>query len=739
MTRYSLRKNAFSSGEISPLLEARNDFQRVQTGALKMRGYLPLRQGGFTRAPGTFFRGYTDGNNPARLIDFEFAADDAVILEFTAFKMRVWRYGQLVDGGGSPYELVTPYDAAALARLSWVQSADVIYLADGTLPVQKLSRLALDNWTISALALDSGPFRAQNLDEALTLEASAETGAGITLTASSAFFEADHVGSLIRLAGVDYSDIPLWKGNASVSVGDQWRYGDNIYELTAGTNSGVNPPIHTEGTRVVDPNGAAWKFLSDGTGIVRVVSITSPTIAVVDVVKRLPRAVVSDPTYRFEEGAWSDRYGYPKALEIYDQRLVAAATPSDPRTVWFSTAGAFEDFEPSTEADGAFAYAIAGQNTLNRILWLRAGSKALHIGALGEEYSTRSVDDSTVIGPTTAAFGRDSGIGSADAQPIAPDGWPIFISKDRARIIELRYSFEDDAVRARELSLPSEHLGAERFQEIVWQSSPLRLAWTRRAIGDLVAMVHEPVEDVLGFAPYPVAGGVVESVAVSSDASAEIDVLTMVVRRTIDGQTVRMVEEQAATYGVLSGAQPIAEAVHLFASSLFLPAPADDTFSMPHLVGETVYAWTDKGEFGPFVVPAGGDVQLPEAVSRALIGLFDADHLVRDVPMRPPAPDGDTDDRKRRIHATIGVRLHRTAAGTVRAVERDVNAPERAGKPATLIPRQVAAALTEGFTGLVKVEAPSGMADDIMLEYRPSGGAPMTILGHTVPVEEGGA
>jgi len=414
MTRTSPAQFAFSSGEISPLLWRRPDYQRFQTGMAACRGFLPLRQGGFTRAPGTLYRGTTRMNLPARLIAFRFAVNDAVTLEFTAFRMRVWRYGVLVDVTGSPgtpYELVTPYDDAAIARLSSVQSADVIWLADGQKPVHKLSRFALDNWTIAPAAFNDGPFRVQNLSESLTLQASATTGT-ITLTASSAFFVAAHVGSLIRLSPTDYTNIPLWTGNTTASVGQKMRYDGKAYQLTVGIGTGVNPPVHSSGTQKVQLSPAvSWKFLNDGVGIVRITAITSSTSATATVLQTLPDEVKDDPTYRFEEGAWSDRWGYPSCPEIYDQRLVAAATPSDPRTIWFSAVGGFEEFEPGTEVDSAFAYAIAGGSSVNRILWLARGKAGLHVGALGEEHSTRSADKNTAISIETTVFSFDSSIG----------------------------------------------------------------------------------------------------------------------------------------------------------------------------------------------------------------------------------------------------------------------------------------------------------------------------------------
>src|SRR5690606_10199831 len=123
----------------------------------------------------------------------------------------------------------------------------------------------------------------------------------------------------------------------------------------------------------------------------------------------------------------------------------------------------------------------------------------------------------------------------------------------------------------------------------------------------LAAMLYDRDEDVLGWARCSVAGGFVESMAVSPSADGTADVLTMIVRRSIGGETVRMIERQSVIYGLLSD-QPIAEANHAFAASIFLPEDPTDSFSLPHLAGEIVMAWTDKGQFGPLEVSDEGNV-----------------------------------------------------------------------------------------------------------------------------------
>lgn len=738
MTRTSPPQVAFSSGEIDPLLHRRFDYQRFQTGLAKCRGFLPLAQGGFTRAPGTIHRGETRGNAPAVLIPFEFADDDALVLEFSHLRMRVWRYGALVMSGPTPYELVTPYAEADLPGLRWVQSADVIYLADGLHPIQRLARYGLASWTIGPQVYAAGPFRVQNLDPARTVQASATTGS-ITLTASAALFAANHVGSLMMLAPTDFTTIALFTTNEAVTVGELRRNGDNVYELTmrTGANVGQNAPIHTEGEALTD-NKTKWKFVSDATGIVRITAVTDATHATATVLKTVPTACVDSPSYRWSEGAWSDRYGYPAVIDLYDQRLVAAATPAEPRTVWFSTAGDYADFAPGTEADEAFAYTIAGDGSVNRIVGLRRGSSGLHIFALGEEYSTRAESRAQVIGPTTAVFGLDSSIGASPARAIAPQGNPIFISRDKRRVLEVAYSFQSDANEVRPLSRIAQHLGADGFEEIVWQGSPEPTAWLRQSTGGLVAMVHDASEDVLGWATLPVAGGFVESMAVSPAADGSSDVVTLVVRRTIGGETVRWIEELAPIYGTLTGAEPIAEACHLFAAAIFTPGSASATFAVPHLAGETVYAWTDAGEAGPFVAAGDGSVTLPAAVTRATIGLFDDSHYVETLDIQAAAADGNTMGRPKRLYSGCAIALHRTAQLRAQVVERRFAEPAQTSQLRNLVPQQVAADLTLGWSGIAQAELPSGHATEVALRILPWAGAPATVTAIVPTVQEGG-
>jgi hypothetical protein len=826
MTASRGHQTAFSSGEIDPRLHAREDFIRHQSGLAACCGFLPMRQGGVTRAPGTIFKGTTRANAAAVRLPFVFAADDAVELEFSAGKMRVWRYGALVMRNGAPYELDTPFGAADLPNLTAAQDADVMYLLDGRHPMQQLTRLALDSWTLAPAALEAGPFRAQNLDEDITLQClidgqaiaawsdSAALVAGdlrsnggrvyrfvnftttaasglneddravppshtsgtvayffsydpapqelteanwtfvadvtatetVTLRASQPLFTSEHVGALMLLEPEDWTQVPIWVGNTKKARGSLIRYDGNVYQLGKMSGSGasysggdaelgVNPPVHSAGVVRTDANqGTVYRHVSTEQGIVEIASITSPTEAVARVVEPVPQPIYDDPTYRWSIGAWNALHAHPRFIAWHEQRMFAAGADTEPRTVSASAQGAYRSFLPGSEAPDAFSYDIGGAGSRNAILWLLSSKRGIFIGTLGEVRRGHGGGTDEPIGPTTFRADLVAPVGSAPIQPAAPFGWPIYISRDRARVFEVRFNLSQDEMRPLELSLPSAHLGAAGFRQIVWQSAPEETGWLRRADGTLAVLTYDPDQDVLGWSWVPVAGGFVEHLSVSPSADGAQDVVTAIVRREIDGQTLRCVEELATP----RPDTPVLERNHAFCSVEIAAAQPTTEFNVPHLAGETVAAWTDEGGFEGLTVGPEGAVTLPLPATRAIIGLFDDTHRIQTLPLRAAARDGDSRGRKRQLKRGTGIMVLDTAGGTVRTLERHAGQSWQAGAAHRLFERS---ALSDhsARSGTLDTDATTGMADEVALEIRPQGLTPLTLTGIIAAIDEEGA
>jgi hypothetical protein len=161
MTAVHSLQATFARGEASPRLRVRSDIEHWRGFLDKCRNAVIMRQGGVRRRPGTRYAGLAKGQSSdsiVRLIRFVFSVDQSYIIELGNLYARFWTQGGPVLSGGSPYEIVTPWTAADLARLQFDQSADVLYLVHPNYAPRKLTRLAETNWTITDVPFEDGPY-----------------------------------------------------------------------------------------------------------------------------------------------------------------------------------------------------------------------------------------------------------------------------------------------------------------------------------------------------------------------------------------------------------------------------------------------------------------------------------------------------------------------------------------------------------------------------------------------------
>jgi hypothetical protein len=750
VTRSVQTSSNFTAGEVSPVLQARTDFQRRRTGVQRANGFLPIAEGGLMRCPGTVHWGFTRGDAPVRLISFEFNANDAVVLEFYPLIMRVRRYGALVMAGGVPYEMVHPYDADAIARLNWVQSADVIYLADGVLPLHRLARYALDNWTISIPAMDKGPFREINTDKVKKITASAATGT-VALTSDFDIFTAAHVGSLLRLEVESWPDVSLWTptGDAAgaTTVVDETRVrnAQKVY-LAKTTKGGQNAPVHDEGIEQTATNPVVkWEYLSDNYGVLRITAVSGPRAATATVLRRLPEPLIDTlpaykpaATYRWAEGAWSDVHGYPAVLTLFDQRLFAARTISEPRAIWASTIGGYLDFTTGTQADEALSLVVAGEGSMNPIQWLAAGARALHIGAQAEEYSLHTLTRGSAVAINNVAISRDSSVGSSDQEPVTPEGTPLFLSRDGRKLYELTYNVENDAIIPRDLTLPARHLGLQRFAQIVWQGDPVSLLWVRRASGDLAVLRYSRGEDLLGWSTVSLAGGVCENMVVTRAASDQAALLIFAVRRMIDGTERRSIEALAVPPGWDFMPPGDVPATHLFCATVQEPEEPADTFSVPHLAGMEVTVWADSLDHGIRTIASDGTLTLDHPVDRMEAGLFDPTHMADLFDLATTGGDLANGD-VRRVESAPALHVFATQQGEVQTVSREFGQADVVSLPVPMVALSVAADGLAPQSGLLRPPIAGGFSRNAGLRIKPVSGAALTVLAVSVIVEKGAA
>lgn len=683
MARETAMQTAFNAGEWRRTLDGRVDQERYRAACRELVNFVPLVEGpAELRAGARFVAEPHDETRPVTLIPFEFNAEQAYVLEFGEFTLRVFTLGGLVLSGGLPYVTATPFSAEQARRLQWKQSADVMWLAHPDLPPQRLERLADDDWRIEGYDPDWAPFAVENTDQTLTVYASASTGAAITLTASSDLFLPEHVGSLIRLREVPESEHSPWEQRAdpisqdtggTISVdpntGSTVVWEGNVYRAVAGSGSttGRRPPIHGPDDPAEESDGRlTWRYLHSGAGYARITGYTSATVVTAEVVHFLPASVVgvSGATFRWAWGAWDSVRGYPRALAFFEDRLWWGGTRADPDSVWATRPGGdYDDFRPSDDAEGALLHRLNAEQP--NVIESMAATKVLQLLTSGGVFPAQGSDPSLAASvENLLSVERQVSYGArAGVQALVVDSVSVFVQRSGRALRELLFDFDQDSFQAPDLAKVSAHLVAAGVARMAYQQEPNRTLWCVLDDGGLVAATYDRPQEVLGWWRCALGAGdgvaEVESLAVIQHEAQDVDQVWLAVKRTFAGgrvlRSVEFLERQIIETSALE------DAFFVDCGSSYEGAPTDTVTGLARLEGQTVRILAD-GARAPDQVVAGGQVTIPEAASKIHVGLGYDGVLV---PMRFEAggSDGVAQGRQKRI-GRIVVRFWRTAEGT---------------------------------------------------------------------------
>lgn len=435
MVKVNSTINSFTSGVLSPWLKGRIDIDAYNKGAGQIINCLGRPFGGILRRPGFTYIGETKTTGSTRLIPFVFSITQAFIIELGVGYIRFWKDGSLIETvPDTPYEIVNSFTEDQISNLQFAQTNDVLYLVcDGSIP-QKLSRISDVSWSLADLDYTGGPFLLENTTT-ITLDPSAETGTGITITASDDVFEEDHIGS-------------YWSIN----------------------NAKVVDGITTQ-------------------GFVKITGFTSATSVTADVIKDLLDATA---TNIWAEGAWSDVRGYPKNITFHQGRLWLGNTQTQVQTVWGSEPLIFNNFslEDGLQRD------LPSQQ-YNFITGL-ASSRDLAAITYGAPFIIGSGTSSALTAENIEAKqqGRDGG---EFLQPVIIGTYIYYIKRGGNKLMEFVYSYEVDGYRTDNISLLSENLLELGIKEMSLQNNEDNILWMIRNDGKIVTVTKETNQKVQSF------------------------------------------------------------------------------------------------------------------------------------------------------------------------------------------------------------------------------------------------
>lgn len=622
MARVSAPICTFDAGEWGPELYGRFDLPKYLNAQRLISNFINLAYGPATRRPGTRFVAETKDSKPADLIPFVFSTIQAYQIEATDQLFRFYRNrGRLESPPGTPVEVAVPYLEAEIGDLKWTQSADVLYLAHPKYQPRKLTRTSATAFSISLLDFRDGPYLDVNIT-ATTLQPSAASGAGITITASAvagindgAGFKATDVGRLIRI-------------------------------------------LH----------GSTW-------GYAKIVGFTDTTHVTADVKSNFG-ATTAQATWRL--GAWSETTGWPAAITFHEERLWFANTASQPQTLWGSVSGDYENFLPSSvsggliTADNALNWTIS-DDRVNAIIWMSAG-RQLNVGTIGGEFTVQASSLNEGLTPTNITVRRDGTLGSVNILPLRINNQVLFVQRAARRMHELSYSFNDDAYVASEATIFARHLFQDGITRLAYQQEPWGIVWACTNDGALRGMTYlrDERQQILKEAwhRHQLGGTDVKVLSISVIPGETQDELWLVVERTINGTTKRYVEFMEDEF-LPADSSDKAECFFVDCGLSYDGEPATTMSGLGHLEGETVQILAD-GATHPDKVVTGGQVILEREASKAQIGLGSRAEL-ETMDLEAGSQDGAAAGKPKRV-SRVYVRFANTLGGKIgRPALRDRN------------------------------------------------------------------
>jgi hypothetical protein len=562
--------------------------------------------------------------------------------------------------------LPTQWLEADLFKMRFSQSADVIFVACDGYRQQRIERRSTRSWSVVRYQSETGPFTV-GVTRDVKLTPSVTEGNG-TLTASSAFFNSDHVGAIFslfqegftvssQLAAEDqYTDVMKVTG---VSGDRDWSY--TVSGTWAGTlrwrrswdgpDQGFKDFRRDSGTTATDITGNVTANNSDtdsnaiiyyklgfklgeytsgtatisitydgggGSGVCRVVAYNSPTSVDVEILEPFNS---TKATSDWREGEWSANQIWPSAVTFAEGRLWWSGSDR----LWGSVSDGFEDFDDSTEGDsGPISRSIA-TGGVNDTQWLLALQRLL-VGTEGAVSTVKSSSFDEPLTPTNLSIKDSSSTGASSVDPARVDTRGLFVDRSGRALFELSFDGTSSDYNATQMSKLATDLFSAGIKTLSVQRRPDTRIWLVNNDGSCVCVVYEPLEQVLAFIPMET-DGTFESVAVLP--ADDQDRVYFVVNRTVNGSTVRYVEKMALDSEVKP--TTLCKVMDAFASGT--NSPTSTTIHVgTHLQGESVVVWADgaplvtlgtNGYTTPntYTVDGSGNITVGAAVTNWVAGI----------------------------------------------------------------------------------------------------------------------
>lgn len=675
---------SFAGGEVTREFFGRIDDVKYQTGLALCRNFIVLPHGPVAnRAGSRFVREVKDSARRTELIPFAFSDEQTVVIEFGHHYFRFHTDGATVLLAGVPYELAHTYDETELSDVRFEQSADVISLTHPSHPPRELRRTSATSWAIIDVAF------APDVGIPASPIATATPGATPGTPSTQEY--------VVTAVGNDGKD----EGRQSVVA----SCSNNLYDDGAYNEIAFSAVVGAARYNVYKRVSGLFGYIGQTDQLL----FRDDNIAA-DLGKTPPLA----------QNPFNATDQYPACVSYFDQRRVFGSTNAEPQRTWLTKEGTESnlDYSLPTQDTDAISFRVAARDA-NRIRHIVPMSDLILLTSTAAWRVTSINTDA--LTPTSISARPQVTAGANGARPVVVNSTMIFATARGGHLREFGYQSDKNGYSSADISLRAPHLfDGFDITRLAFSAAPYPIVWAVSTSGKLIGLTYVPEEKIGAYHQHDTLNGEFESCCVV--AEGDDDVLYVVVRRDINGQSVRYVERMPS--------RMFSDKTHSFfvdCGGVYDGPQTTTVTGLDWLEGETVSILAD-GAVRPQQVVIGGTIALDEAASYVVAGLpINADFQTMPLSMEIP---GYGTGRPKNV-AAVYLKVYQSAAPFAGPTFDELT-------EAKWRTTETYGSSPELRDGEIEIVIKSAWTDDGSICVRHSDPVPLTVLAYTLDITLGG-
>lgn len=610
MSDFRSHARSFTGGEVTEEFYGQLTDVKFQTGLARCRNMIVKPHGPVANRPGTYFvKAAKFADKKAHILPFTFSTTQTMALEFgdqyirfhtnggtlSAGTPTAWNsgtaytLGSLASSGGvnyycilahtnqappnatywyampadGTYEIPSPYLEADVFALNFEQDQDVITISNVNYDTRELRRYGATDWRL--------------VPSVFTSELSAPTSVTATPTGGG-------------------SNSYSYKVTAIGSDGIQ----ESAVSATATCSNGsLSPTVFNTTTYSAVTGALRYNIYKQQNGLFGYIGQTDALTfrddnIEADISKTPP--ITNDP--------FSGSGNKPGAVTYFEQRKWFAGSTNKQLNFWAT--------KPGSENDLSYSLPFRDDDAIQQRIRAREASIIRHLVPLGSlivltasgEFRITSVNTDAIT-PKSISVRPQAYVGASTVRPVVANNSVLYAAARGGSMRELGYSSDAEGYTTSNLSIRAPHLFDDyQIRSLTFSRTPEPIVWAASTSKNLIGLTYMPEQEVRGIHWHDTYTDAGQSEIESACAIAEgdFDVVYMVVKRVIDGATVRYIEYMPARRF-----NTLADSYFVDCGLTYEGSPISTiTSGLEHLEGETVSILADGAVLPRQVVTSGG-------------------------------------------------------------------------------------------------------------------------------------